>query len=133
MLLRNKPNAQTPTDPRVAELNELAAAEGIKLPMPADMIVWFEEQGFVVNFDTGEAVEYSDATPSRSGRAVAHLLNAGNDAPAIVTVDADDIDAMLEEVFGKNLPVEDSAGIFDVEDTHPCALDEGAFMHYIEA
>jgi hypothetical protein len=62
------------TDPRITELEELAAAEGIMLPMPAQMIVWLENRGYVVDLITGRAPRPTVGTPTPSGKAVCHLL-----------------------------------------------------------
>jgi hypothetical protein len=40
-------------DPRIAELVELAATEGIRLPYPAAVIVGLEDKGFYVDLQTG--------------------------------------------------------------------------------
>lgn len=61
------------TDPRAFELQELAASEGIRLPMPIPMILWLEDHGCVVDLITGKAIRPSVSTPTPSGRAIAHL------------------------------------------------------------
>jgi hypothetical protein len=65
---------QSMDDVRVAELEELAAAEGIMLPMPVRLILWFEDRGCVVDLHTGKAHGATVGTPTPSGRAVSHLL-----------------------------------------------------------
>lgn len=62
------------TDPRIAELHALATSEGIRLPMPVEMILWFENRGCVVDLQTGKVTRTPIATPTPSGKAVAHLL-----------------------------------------------------------
>ena len=42
------------TQQRITELEELAALEGIALPMPAAQIVALEEEGHVVDLLTGD-------------------------------------------------------------------------------
>jgi hypothetical protein len=61
-------------DPRITELEELAASEGIMLPMPPRMILWFEDHGCVVDLVTGKAHRPTVGLPTASGRAVSHLL-----------------------------------------------------------
>jgi hypothetical protein len=65
---------QSMDDVRVAELEELAAAEGIMLPMPIRLILWFEDHGCVVDLHTGKAHRPPVGLPTASGRAVSHLL-----------------------------------------------------------
>ena len=62
------------SDPRVAELLELAASEGLRLPMPAETIVHFERQGHIVDLLSGEVYTVITSTPTPSGKAVSHLL-----------------------------------------------------------
>jgi hypothetical protein len=70
-----KTNAmQGVNDPRIQELEELAAAEGIMLPMPVRLILWFEDHGCVVDLHTGKAHRPTVGTPTPSGKAVAYLL-----------------------------------------------------------
>jgi hypothetical protein len=45
-------------DPRIAELTELSINEGIKLPLPLDIILWLEDRGCVVDLMSGN-VEYT--------------------------------------------------------------------------
>lgn len=62
-------------DPRVSELEELAASEGFRLPYPPDYIVWLEDRGRLVDLVTGEVI-YARlvATPLPAAQAVVHLL-----------------------------------------------------------
>ena len=125
--------AHVATDPRAAELRELAASEGIKLPLPIDMILWYEDRGYVVNLATGQATR-ADAVRgvTSSGRAVAHLLSAGDTNPYVVEVDRAEIDALLEEVYGKpNLGIEDSAARLDTID--PASMSEADFWAHTAA
>lgn len=46
----------TATQQRIADLLEFAAAEGITLPMPADMIARLEDGGAVVDLVTGAII-----------------------------------------------------------------------------
>jgi len=46
----------TATQQRIADLVEFAAAEGIPLPMPADVIARLEETGAVVDLVTGAII-----------------------------------------------------------------------------
>lgn len=66
--------ALIPRDQRVAELRELAAAENIRLPMPIDMILWYEDRGLVVDLSTGQATVPVVGMPTQSAKAVIHLL-----------------------------------------------------------
>lgn len=61
------------TDTRVVELEELAREEGIKLPMAADMIAFFESQGYVVDLQTGEAIKNVSVDLSPHHKALSHL------------------------------------------------------------
>jgi hypothetical protein len=65
---------QSMDDVRVQELQDFAASEGIMLPMPPQMILWFEDRGCVVDLHTGIAHRATVGTPTPSGRAVSHLL-----------------------------------------------------------
>lgn len=67
--------AYSPADPRVKEIQEFAAAEGICLPLPVVLILWFEDRGYVVDFKTGKAMRVSVERVTASGKAVAHLLS----------------------------------------------------------
>ena len=62
------------SDPRIAELQDLAREEQITLPMPVDLIVYFERHGRIVDLMTG--VVYADITVATmpSAKAVCHLL-----------------------------------------------------------
>jgi len=62
------------TDPRVIELEALAASEGIELPMPVRLILWFEDRGCIVDLHTGWATRPTVCGPTPSGKAIAHLL-----------------------------------------------------------
>jgi hypothetical protein len=64
----------THADPRVAELEALAREEEIVLPYPPHYICWLEDRGCVVDLVTGKVYCAIVATPTPSGRAVAHLL-----------------------------------------------------------
>lgn len=69
-------------DARIAELLELAGAEGLMLPYPPETIIALEDAGHVVDLLTG-AIEVGEAdkpykwqwTPA--GEAFAHLVDAG--------------------------------------------------------
>ncbi len=63
-------------DTRVEELEAWAEAEGIDLPLPADEIIALEDEGFVVDLETGQILEDVDPdapvdlqpnTPSNAG------------------------------------------------------------------
>ena len=47
-------------DPRIAELTELAVNEGITLPLPVSLILWFEDRGCVVDLLTGSVGRPAD-------------------------------------------------------------------------
>jgi len=61
-------------DPRIAEILELAANEGFSLPMPASMILFFEDRGRFVDLRTGKVSNATVCGPTPSGKAVSHLL-----------------------------------------------------------
>ncbi len=61
-------------DPRVQELEQLAQEEGIRLPMPVEMICYFERQGKVVDLETGQVYDAVTVQPSAIAQAVCHLL-----------------------------------------------------------
>ena len=48
------------TTDRISELEQFAALEGIQLPMPAIEIVQLEDQGFVIDLETGQLLEDVD-------------------------------------------------------------------------
>jgi hypothetical protein len=62
------------TDTRIAELEALAQEEGLTLPYPVDLILWFEDRSYVIDLNTGVMYRNVSATPTRSARAVVHLL-----------------------------------------------------------
>lgn len=72
----------TTTDARIAELLEMAEAEGLTLPLPPETIIRLEDAGHTVDFRTG-AVEVGEGdrpyiwnwTPA--GEAFAHLVELG--------------------------------------------------------
>lgn len=60
---------------KVKELEELAASEGITLPMEPWLIIFFEKHGRVVNLLTGQVERnIAEAMPTRTGKTIAHLL-----------------------------------------------------------
>lgn len=61
-------------DNHYAELEALAREEGIKLPMPIEMIIYFERQGKIVDLETGKVYDAITVEPTASGKAVAYLL-----------------------------------------------------------
>lgn len=61
-------------DPRITELQDLVASEGIMLPMPIRLILWLEDRGCIVDLASGIASRPTVGTPSPSGKAVAYLL-----------------------------------------------------------
>lgn len=70
------------TDPRIDELLELAAAEGLTLPLPPETIIRLEDAGHIVDLRTG-TVEVGEAdrpyvwTWTPAGEAFAHLVELG--------------------------------------------------------
>jgi hypothetical protein len=62
------------SDPRIEELEALAASEGIALPMPVRLILWLEDHGCIVDLATGIAARPTVGTPTPIGKAVSHLL-----------------------------------------------------------
>ena len=71
------------SDPRIAELLDLAREEGITLPYPAHYICWLEDKGRIVDLVTGKVYNGIVATPTSSARAVAYLLGHEVGAVAI--------------------------------------------------
>lgn len=75
----------TTTDKRIDELNELAAAEGFTLPWPAAVIIALEEQGHVVDLESGMVIQHGSEqriSLTALGEAVAIAYRAwekGND------------------------------------------------------
>ena len=67
----------TQYDPRVGELLALEAS-GVRLPYPATVIVELEDNGYIVEIDTGEVLSAVTVKPTVFGEAIAHLL-----APAV--------------------------------------------------
>ncbi len=61
-------------DPRIAELEQLAREEGLRLPYPAHYIAWLEDRGRIVDLTTGKVYCGIVATPTHSAKAVAYLL-----------------------------------------------------------
>lgn len=62
------------SDSRIDELQALASEEGIELPYPVDVIIRLEDRNYVVDLNTGVMYRNVSATPTRSARAVVHLL-----------------------------------------------------------
>lgn len=60
-------------DPRVGELLALEAS-GVTLPYPAVVIVELEDNGYIVDIDTGAVLSSVTVTPTVFGEAIAHLL-----------------------------------------------------------
>jgi hypothetical protein len=52
----------------------LAREEGIKLPIPPEMIVYFEKQGRIVDLMTGRVYNAVTVQPTPVATAVAYLL-----------------------------------------------------------
>lgn len=48
------------TDPRILELLQLAAEEGIILPLPPEQIIALEDNGYTVDLRTGETVDTNE-------------------------------------------------------------------------
>jgi len=65
---------QSLADVRAAELEALAASEGIELPMPIRLILWLEDRECVVDLHTGRATRPIVGTLTLAGKAVSHLL-----------------------------------------------------------
>lgn len=60
-------------DPRVGELLALEAS-GVRLPYPATVIVELEDNGYIVDIDTGAVLSAVKVKPTVFGEAIAHLL-----------------------------------------------------------
>lgn len=114
MALLIRPTTTCTSDKRAEEIRQLVAEEGITLRMSIDMILWFEDRGYQVDFATGIAMKVEVAAVTPLGRTINHLLS-----PAVETVTDADVDALIDEVYGKpGLGVEDSAGLFDHADDY---------------
>lgn len=112
---------------RAEELRSLAAEEGITLPMPIDAILWFEERGYAVDLITGVAMKVEVEAITPLGHTINHLLT-----PAIETTTDAEVDALIDEVYGKpGLGVEDSAGLIDI-DEHDGAWYEAELQELID-
>ena len=61
-------------DPRVGELLALEAETGVSLPYPAVVIVQLEDNGYIVDIDTGAVLSSVTVQPTVFGEAIAHLL-----------------------------------------------------------
>jgi hypothetical protein len=69
------------TDRRIAELNDLAAQEGLVLPLPAELIVVYELAGHVVDLVTGDVIWNGAAqrvTPSPAALCSKTVAHRGN-------------------------------------------------------
>ena len=70
------------SDPRVLELETWARENGLTLPLPADMIVFFEDQQRIVDLETGAVYNSIIVTPDPCAQAICHLMSnddyAGN-------------------------------------------------------
>lgn len=75
-------------DPRVAEILELVAVEGIRLRISIDIILWLEDRGFVVDLRTGVAMKVDIASVTASGKAVSHLLTPVTERDIEQTLDS---------------------------------------------
>jgi hypothetical protein len=89
--------ALTTIDQRAAEIRALVAAEGIKLAIVVDIVLWFEDRGFMVDLHTGVAMQVEVVGVTPLGRTINHLL-----AP----VTDDDIEQTINSLFSE--PVDDS-------------------------
>jgi len=78
---------------RATELQELAAEEGITLPLSVDLILWLEDRGWVVCLETGRATLPSIYAPTPIAKAVSHLLS-----DAEIEAEADDYEDYLDDV-----------------------------------
>jgi hypothetical protein len=106
------------SDPRIAKLEALAFDEGFRLPMAADLIAYFERQGYVVDLRTGEVCRDISVTVEPSAPALCHLYGVDDaDLGAIfgrieedaVDVDLLDYDGELEDYENDMLDREDWA------------------------
>lgn len=79
--------ARGDVDPRVAELEALVATEGVKIAN-VDMILWYEDRGYVVDLETGVAMKVTITGVTRSGIAVNHLLSPVTDQDVERTVNS---------------------------------------------
>lgn len=75
-------------DPRVAELLELVAVEGIRLRISIDVILWLEDRGYVVDLRTGIAMKVDIARVTPTGMAVNHLMTPPTEREIEQTLDS---------------------------------------------
>jgi len=81
------------SDTRVAELQALAIEEGLRLPMAADLISFFERHGYVVDLTTGEVHHNVAVALSPNAMALCHLYGMNDaDLDAIFVPDVVDED-----------------------------------------
>jgi hypothetical protein len=66
-------------DQRIVELEALALHEGFRLPMAADLIAYFERQGYVVDLCTGEVYRDVQVAVAPSAQALCHLYGVSDD------------------------------------------------------
>lgn len=81
-------------DPRVAEILELVAVEGIRLRIEISVVLWLEDHGHTVDLRTGLATPIVDElgrvdvfTATPSGNAVNHLLTPPSEREIEQTID----------------------------------------------
>lgn len=96
------------TDTRIVELEALAQEEGFRLPMAVDLIVYFEQHGYVVDLRTGELCRDIAVELSPTAQALCHLYGMNDD----------DLDAIFAPVV-----VDDSQLAFDLFDYAAEAAD----------
>lgn len=82
--------ARGDTDPRVAELQELATTQGLKIAVAIDMVLWLEDRGYVVDLCTGVAMRVSIERVTPLGITINHLLSPVTD---------DDVEQTINGLF----------------------------------
>lgn len=104
------------SDPRVIELEALASDEGFRLPMAADLIAYFERQGYIVDLVSGEVCRDISVTVEPCAQALCHLYGVDDaDLSAIFgRVEEDAIDVDLFDYEGEAQDYEDD--MLDSED-----------------
>lgn len=72
-------------DTRIVELEELAASEGLHLPMAASLIAYLESQGYVVDLHSGEVCRDDMVVGLLpSAQALCHLYDVDDDDISLI-------------------------------------------------
>lgn len=116
MIIFNRPTPPvTELDPRAVDILELIAVEGISLRMSIDLILWFEDRGYVVDLRTETVMKAEVERITPSGYAVNHLL----------TPDAErDVERCIDSLFTRT--DEAPEGLPEPNGTLTMLIDYGA-------